>query len=138
MLRGTRQMLRVRDAKELVAMARSYAKRAGLQVVERAEVLTPRVNHGRWIADCSCGGGVACDPSMTVAVCFACHDDSDSADPVVAIAPVDWSGVDVAGVAMLLGDRPRAVRRNWESPETVADIAQESVNYGVYDAILGR
>ena len=49
-------------------------KRVGKNVDEHQDA-TPRIariDFGRWVADCACGGGVALNPTWTEAYCFGC------------------------------------------------------------------
>ena len=123
-----RQMLGVKDEAELRARAQQQARRGGLDVMESDTPLAVYVNHGRWIADCSCGAGVACDPDIGVAVCFT-HTDPD--DPTGSIATLIHTALvwpaDRAAVESALEARDLNRNRNWTSDETVGDLVQENV-----------
>lgn len=48
------------------------------------EPVVARVNGGRWVGDCQCGGGIALDPAHSFALCFDCgtwHTNIDAPDP---------------------------------------------------------
>ena len=92
--------------------------------------MNARLNHGRWVVDCSSDD---CE-----AVLFAdraaceCRDESvcdhsavPCGAPIVASFPADRSDIDG-----LMGRRRRP-NRNWETPETVAELKRENLLHGV-------
>lgn len=54
--------------KDLVASGQVDAER--LQPLK--VTLDAYVNHGRWVCDCVCNGGIACSPDMTDGACLDC------------------------------------------------------------------
>jgi hypothetical protein len=124
----TKQMLGVRDEAALRKRAGEQARRTGADLVESKTPLTAYVNHGRWVADCACGGGVACDPAMSVAVCFGHRDPDDptGAISVVLHTRIVWPAARAAIESALHG-RPMNRNRNWTPKETAADLVRETL-----------
>jgi hypothetical protein len=116
MIRTYRQMLRARSMDELKARARAIPE---LTVHERDGVLDAYVNHGRWVADCDCGSGVACGPDSRDAVCFECG----------AVWRVKFPRSDRIDAAVaILDGRRYAKQRNWrpDRGETLDDLRAEN------------
>jgi hypothetical protein len=89
-------------------------------VAGREHAIRVRVNHGRWIAVCPCGGAqLACrtDHRMFCVDCLNAHVDG-------RWVPVIWPE-DVGGVEDAMAVRP-AVLQNWEPDETVAVLRAEN------------
>jgi hypothetical protein len=78
---------------------------------------TVRVDHGRWIFDCSCGSGVAADPTWPDARCLGCG----TVFPVV-VWPEDRAAIEAALVA-----RKTIASRNWRPGEAVGDLNAETI-----------
>lgn len=92
----------------------------GLTIRDSRKPLSVYANHGRWLADCSCGGAeiVAADTNM---VCGSCGLRS----PVKF--PDGWERAE-----RLLDVRPYEATRNWyPDRESVDDLAAENVANGV-------
>ena len=125
-------MLGVKNEAALRALAKTQAAKIGSDVIESTTPLPARLEHGRWIADCQCGGGVACDLSMGVAVCFL-HRDPD--DPTGAVetrihTAIVWPA-NRGRIEALLEKRGLNRNRNWRLGETEADLARENAAHGV-------
>ena len=76
------------------------------------------VNHGRWVADCLCGSGVACAPDSPEAVCLECGTVHRVRFP---------KAKDIEDVTAVLVARPLAAR-NWRPDEqTRDDLAAENL-----------
>lgn len=84
--------------------------------------LVAYVNHGRWIADCLCGSGVACSPDFEQAVCLECGTVHRVTFPTTKA---------IAAAAKVLAARPMSAR-NWRPEiETRNDLAAENVVRGL-------
>ena len=129
---GARQLLRVKDDAALRKLARTQADRSGLDVVESAAPLAAFINHGRWIAMCSCGSGVAVDPDLSIAVCFA-HFDTD--DPKSGISAMTHTRIvfpaNRAQIEAALHKRAMNRNRNWTPNEDVDALARDNDKHGV-------
>jgi hypothetical protein len=126
-----RTTLPFRDYAEAHSKLVQNAHRTRQRVTRSVLPLEPRVNMGRWIADCQCGAGVAVDHTWPTAICFDC----------CTMHPIAWEatpGSLRAVVAEVLMDRPDRRTRSWEPHESIADLVQESVQLGVYDKQLRR
>jgi hypothetical protein len=81
------------------------------------------VSDNRWVAQCSCGGGMGCWAEMPRACCYDCG----TSYPVVFPDPVTLA----AGEAVL-DARPEPDTRNWRpDEETVADLKVENITRAV-------
>lgn len=82
------------------------------------------VNHGRWVADCVCGGAelVAADHPF---LCGSCGGEG----PVVFPA-----GDVLAQVEELLAVRP-TLNRNWRPHETFNDLLAENIDAGLVEVV---
>lgn len=84
------------------------------------------VNHGRWVVVCSCGGAQVASRIDPRFFCTNCLN-----------APVGglWRPVkfpkDADAIEEALGRRDYDVNRNWQPPETVADLLAENKREGV-------
>lgn len=93
-----------------------------------------RINFGRWIADCECGGAEFIDPAAPVFFCWSCLNAAHQGacrtvtvpqnfaeiEQTLLERPVDAGGrplvgVDVGGVTLKLG-------RDWNPHETLNDL----------------
>lgn len=75
----------------------TLAEKAGVKVVNglaKKSVLA-RVDFGRWIADCECGGAGYVDPSDPVFLCTACGNLSSGGKFRPVIFPPDRQGIEV-------------------------------------------
>jgi hypothetical protein len=46
--------------------------RRGLRLIPNAGSVVPYINHSRWVADCTCKGGMFCWPKIPQACCLSC------------------------------------------------------------------
>lgn len=76
------------------------------------------INHGRWVAECVCGGGMGAWRENPVAACMDCG----------RIYGVEWpSDDDQIEAERLLLERPRPENRNWVPwQETVEHLSVEN------------
>ena len=105
-------------------------------VVLTAEPLLARVNHGIWIASCSCGvprlPGVP-TPGMIVFLdvllgwCVRCGNQAWGRGWRRVVAPPPEERQRIEAVLLL---RPNVEDRNWESTETVADLIAQNLAHG--------
>lgn len=123
-LLGPVQMLRVKSLdgfqRKVAALARA------LEVQYPAGVYIARVEHGRWIADCPCGAGVAVHPTWSETGCLECG----RWWPVMV--PSEWDAIE----SVLLA-RPKRDTRNWLTLETVEKLRAENVAHGLPEVIGG-
>jgi len=129
---GAKQILQIKNEAGLRKLAVAQASKISADVVESTLPLAARIEHGRWVADCQCGGGVACDPTMPIAVCFV-HQDPD--DPTGAVetrvhTAIVWP-VNRGRIEALLEARGLNRNRNWRPGETEADLTRENAANGV-------
>lgn len=102
-------------------------------VVMTAEPLVARVNHGRWIASCSCGAKGLPTPGCIVFLgvllgwCVRCNNGAWGGGWRPVVAPQLETRAQIEAV---LACRPRFEDRNWEPPETVADLIRENREHG--------
>lgn len=81
-----------------------------------------RIDHGRWLIDCDCGAGNACDPEMKKAFCAACG----------AVHPNVVFPDDRENVEFILLARRRSENRNFDpTKERFLDLAKENAEHGV-------
>ena len=102
-------------------------------VAEGASPLVAEVNHGTWIAPCSCGAPGLPAPGCVVfldaplAWCVRCSNAETSGRWRPVLLPPDDERVAIEAV---LACRPQAGDRNWEPTETVADLVAQNVEHG--------
>lgn len=85
-----------------------------------------RLDFGRWIADCECGGAEAVDPKDAVFFCISCGNGKDKGKLRKVIFPADYKAIEKEVMARPLkqrgkGDaieqqtlaRPKGEPRNW-------------------------
>jgi hypothetical protein len=92
-------------------------------------VLTPRVDHGRWIVECPhCHGAQLASPDWHR---FLCNDCANVAFGGRWLA-VEWPSEDLAAAGeALLGARPDVATRNWDpTKETIGALKAENVIFG--------
>lgn len=108
----------------------------GLALIELHDVdatVAAYVNHGRWVADCLCGGGLACWPDHPRAACFDCG-------AVYGVSFPSASTMTDAANALALR---RPANQNWSpSAETPSDLLDEfrrrnALSDDALDAIAG-
>jgi len=120
MIQTGQDLLRVASYAGAVRRQQVAARQRGRAVVaESSGVLVPYVNWGRWVADCVCGSGVACDPAWPLGLCLECGSRYE----------IDWPSSRRAIEQALV---PRHVRnRHWVPGETVADLRAENKAHDV-------
>lgn len=120
---GPREMLLVRHEQGLDDLARLTAAKIGLSVIPSEDVLVPYINHGRWVADCPCGAGIAINPLWSTAACLdtGCHRTFSHIS-----MPADWQ--ELEGALLL---RPFLKNRNWTRQETLNDLRVENFARGL-------
>ena len=80
-----------------------------------------RVNHDRWLADCECGAGIACDPTWPYGLCIECGRQT----------PIVWPDKDTRQrIGDLLTPR-KATRRSWEVTDDAVTLIEENVKAGL-------
>lgn len=110
---------------QAVAAANEQRSARSLPPIELREVgatVAAYVNHGRWVADCLCNGGMAVSPEYPQCACLDCGRVYDVAVP-------DAKAIDAATV--LLERRPEPFR-NWRPAiEAVAVLQAENAAHGL-------
>ena len=129
---GAKQILGVTSEAALRAKATEQARRTGADVVESAVPIAAYVNHGRWLADCSCGAAVACEPGIDIAVCFGHQDQDDPSGAVETRIHTSLVWPQNRGVIeSALHKRPMNRNRNWRTDEDAAGLERENVASGL-------
>lgn len=101
---------------EQVSLQRALAGDAPLVLVPDDRIVTAYVNQGRWVADCPCGGGIACWDEMATAACLDCGHEFG----------VEWPADDERTEAeALLAERADRLR-NWHVGESVEQLRSEN------------
>lgn len=76
-----------------------------------------RLNHGRWLADCSvCKGAELVTPGQL----FRCL-----SRPCTAVAEVEWPA-NLEKIEHIVAARPKPENRNWEPGESLAQLRAEN------------
>jgi hypothetical protein len=93
---------------------------AGMRIAisESDEPLIASVNHGRWVARCDCGAGVAVDPQWHEARCFGCG----TVHTTVRF-PETAERVEIERLLMA---RKKMAHRHWQSSETLHDLHEQN------------
>ena len=76
------------------------------------------MNHGRWVADCSCNNGILVRPANREAWCSLCHTESG----------IRWPD-DPDAIERTLSARP-PLNRNWVPGETTEKLLSENIIHG--------
>lgn len=103
-----------RDTPESSARVYRFVKKRGLQPVLVDGKLHAYANHGRWVADCPCGGAELVREDQPM-LCGSCGE----------IRAVVWP-VNADDVEALLERRPDRRNQNWRPNEPVAGLAVEN------------
>ena len=85
-----------------------------------------RIERGRWLADCECGGAEYVDLEMPILCCCSCWNRADGARWRRIVLPEDRDRIE----ALLLA-RPQVQNRNWRPDETAEDLEAENLAHGV-------
>ena len=104
-------------------------------VVATAAPMVARINHGKWIASCTCGAprNVVPTPGCIVFLavllgwCVRCGNRPWGGGWRTVIVPPQDERVQIEAV---LTCRPDPATRNWEPGETVADLIRENREHG--------
>jgi len=125
MLIKTAQQMLERTHEEAAKMfAASLARRRRKRIDSKAP-LPAFVDQDRWIAICTCGAGVACDPAWPAAYCYDCG----------TAWPITWPDEKVKGdIEAALELRPAVATKSWCVDQAVATLAAENVKLGLVEA----
>jgi hypothetical protein len=96
-----------RNTAELSARVQYYLGKRQIRPWEDSTQVYAYVNHGRWVADCPCGGAELVTEDQPL-LCGSCG----------GIRPVVWPE-DVEGIERALADRVRQDTQNWRPGESV-------------------
>lgn len=119
LMRATSETALAAKQREAIAKAAVY----GLVITEHDDAATvvARIDHGRWIADCACGSGVALRRTWTTARCFGCG---------AVYRSVQWPAA-ADRIEAALVKRSALATRNWWPTERVADLEAENAARGI-------
>ena len=107
-------------AQSMISLRGGFENRTPADGLDQADdALEPYVSDNRWVADCPCGGGVACWPEMHRSCCYDCG----------TIRPVHWpSPGELRKLEAVLHARPPA-NRHWRG-ETIETLKVENLVNG--------
>lgn len=91
----------------------------GRDPVASDAVVESYVSHGRWVADCVCGGGIVTSPDLDHATCLDCG----------TLYQVRFPDNREEIESVLLG-RPDKRNRNWRPGETMESLQAENAQHG--------
>ena len=106
-----------------------------------------RIDHGRWLADCECGGAEYVDPSDPIFFCLACGNPAQAgaARPVafpknaaeiemaLLVRPVEATGSSAFERAMTARPLVAGLGRSWQPGETLAQLRRQNREGGIHD-----
>lgn len=104
------------------------------------EPVYARVDFGRWLADCECGGASYVDPEKDGFFCGACKNNGGKLRPV--IFPENYKEIEtellLRVVYLPTGKKgtqasinAKGLSRSWTRPETVKDLQEQRMKHGV-------
>lgn len=102
-----------RNTPAISARVRRYVAQQGLKPRQVPGSVFAYVNHGRWVADCLCGGAELVSEGEPM-LCGSCG----------AIRQVVWPN-NSSAIESALEDRPKE-NQNWYTGETIAMLENES------------
>lgn len=102
-----------RDTPQSSARVRRFVAQRGLKPQEADGQVYAYANHGRWVADCPCGGAELVTEGQTM-LCGSCAD----------VREVVWPE-NAEVIETILSDRPRP-NQNWYPGEPVEGLALEN------------
>jgi len=91
-----------------------------------------RVNHGRWVAHCECGGAEIVDPKDPVFMCLSCANSDHQVGGRFRLRPISFP-IDRSDIEEALLFRPDPSKRNWTAGETLERLRQENRDHGLPD-----
>jgi len=92
---------------------------------KKASRVKAYINHGRWVANCECGGAEVVSPSDPIFMCLSCFNAADKGELRKVEFPKDRKLIE----AVLL-NRKEPGSRNWEHNETLADLKRQNADKG--------
>ena len=101
---------------------------------EAVGAVKARINHGRWLVDCTtpgCGGADCVSKPEPFFICWRCGSPENGGKPYHVIFPANAKAIEA-----LLLKRPaavpfRATHRNWTPEETLVKLRKENIELGV-------
>jgi len=121
-------------ARSVEERIRRIAIRYGRRYVDDRVAGNPvhaRIDYGRWIADCECGGAEAVDPSTPIFFCASCGNQKNNGRARPVLFPSDWKGVETKVMSRRLAragsgdaiDRQVTAHgnRNWRPGEEIEE-----------------
>jgi hypothetical protein len=101
---------------------------AGQELKRGDAIVDVYVSHGRWVADCPCGGGMVGSPELEEVAC------TDCATLYRVRFPDERERQQIEA---LLIARPHKKNRNWRPGESVEDLRADNVQHGIPPLFLG-
>lgn len=123
-LHDARHIYRVRDLDELRHRQNQILAGAGVERRPQAGTLVAYLNHGRWVADCTCGGGLGVWDAAPTATCLDCG----------RTWSIEWPHPNTRrAVEAALGLRSHREQLNWDPRrgETVQVLHEQNRDFGV-------
>jgi hypothetical protein len=96
--------------------------------------VSARINHGRWIADCSgCNSALVVDLGQLAFMCVECGNSNNGGKWLKIILPKNRKAIETELLKRPCNGRnpAEAVNRNWEPGETLATLKQENTDHGI-------
>jgi hypothetical protein len=91
-----------------------------------------RIDFGRWIADCECGGAEYVDPNEPIFYCLSCGNEQTHGDARKVLFPDNLKEIEAAVLERaVLGSDPLKARlvdgisRSWNPGESVSDLKMQ-------------
>ena len=106
----------------------------GTPSIEDAQnMVTPEVNHGRWIIECpgGCGGAVIASWEFLYYICVECGSPDNDGEWYRVAWPPEWARVEALLASRPAKDLRRATTRNWKPGEAMASLEAENRAHGV-------
>lgn len=99
---------------------------AGRELTRSEATLDAYISHGRWVADCFCGGGIVASPELVEAACTDC----------ATVFPIRFPEARPEIEQALLA-RPEEKNRNWRPGESIDQIQAENAEHGAPALFVG-
>lgn len=120
MLKRAHHIYRVATPPQLDVKLRKHLAKIGERPTTSTTELMPYVNHGRWVADCPCGGGMGAREDWPL-TCFDCG----------TVYPPPVFPPDASEAEAVLAERPAGARHWRPLVETVDDLRGENARHDV-------
>lgn len=122
-IQDVRDVYQVRELKDVPLFWRIAA---GRELTRSETTLDAYISHGRWVADCSCSGGIVASPELDEAACTDCG----------TVFPIRFPEARPEIEKVLLA-RAEDKNRNWRPGETIGQLQAENAEHGVPALFVG-